>query len=72
MKLQLDANGWSILPTYLNNIYVSSSTGKDTNPGTQAAPLQTLNAAYNRLKNDTGIFLMRGVRRWVAWTVLCA
>ena len=40
-----DANGWTNFTVTGTTIYVSSSTGSDSNPGTQAQPVQTLNKA---------------------------
>jgi hypothetical protein len=60
MRLPLDNNGWSVLPTYTNNIYVSSSSGSDSNTGSQSAPLKTLNAAYKKMQANTAMWLKRG------------
>ncbi len=42
-----DSNGWTVVtePVGSKVIYVSSSTGNDSNPGTMAAPVATLNKA---------------------------
>ena len=41
-----DSNGWTVVNNPgANIIYVSSSTGSDSNPGTISAPVQTLNKA---------------------------
>lgn len=40
-----DANGWTILNMPTSRVYVSSSEGNDSNPGTLASPVQTLNRA---------------------------
>lgn len=58
----------------LQNQYVSSSTGSDTNPGTRAAPLKTLFQAITNLPENTAgtIWLLEGdvfpIRPWDAPT----
>lgn len=56
--------GWTQfpLPAEAIAIYVSPSTGDDTGPGTQQAPLRTLQAALARVRNGVGdqIYIRRG------------
>src|SRR5688572_32215925 len=40
-----DSKGWTIFPASGRKVYVSSSSGNDSNPGTEASPVKTTQKA---------------------------
>lgn len=57
----LDEEGWTVLDDEgATRIYVSSSEGRDDNPGTEDEPLQTIHQALEQLQAGDWILLKRG------------
>jgi hypothetical protein len=55
----VDANGWTNFTVTGTTIYVSSSTGSDSNPGTINAPVQTLTKAQSLSSSGPNAILLK-------------
>ena len=60
LSVSRDANGWTVVTpaTDTHVIYVSNSTGIDTNPGTQTSPIKTLAKAQSMVGSGSADWIM--------------